>query len=162
MDFTSSTGKRYTKGLFVEFGGDKYTLSENDLEDGTPSLRRLYVECSDVTEHIFATKYLGGWDHWKLLCQSPLLQPHIQAWREELQVKLRSDAIQRILDEAQDPANKGYMQANRYLADKTYLQADEPKKGRGRPRKGEENLTDMELERLTKDAERILKGKNLQ
>ena len=158
--FRNSANQRLTRGLFKEYGGNVYTLKEVD-QNGIPSLRRLYIECADVTEHRFATAHLEGWDHWQLLLSSPELRSEIDLWRAELQVKLRSDAIAKILEETQDPGNRGYMQALRYLADKTYMEVDNPKRPRGRPRKEEENLSDIELVRLEQDAERILKGKTI-
>lgn len=95
-----------------------YTLKMNDiLREGKTyrSLGKLFVDLGDETEYIFANTYLGGWDHWKSCQDSAVLKEHIPAWREELAVKQRAEALARIKQEAADPGNKNYYAANRYL-----------------------------------------------
>ncbi len=91
-------------------GGEKkfvlYTLEE---------ARQYYLECNDITGYDFSTKYLGGWKHWLALHASSLLEPSFEDWKEELEVRLRSEAIKNICTLSK--GQKGY-QASKFLADK--------------------------------------------
>lgn len=118
--FKDSVGRWFTKGLFWETckpenkGWASYTLKEQEHE-GLPSLKALYLQASDPTEYEFAKAHLGGWLHWKTLCQSSWFQPHLEEWREELEIKLRSEAIKKIAEHSR--GDKGY-QAAKFLADR--------------------------------------------
>lgn len=136
------TGNWYTQALFLELSYNNkdnvmYTLKEHDVEveiNGElrllPSIKRLFVECGDPTEYLFATTYLGGWAHWKRICEkTKALHPYIEEWREELEVKLRSQGIQQMAEHAR--GEKG-MQASKWLAEKGWEE-----KKRGAPSKAE-------------------------
>lgn len=109
-----------------------YTLKDEDFqtEDGRTmlSLRNRYLELNDPTEYQFATKYFGSFRHWKKVAESPRIAPHVEEWREELEVKLRSQGIKAMIEKAAD----GDYQPSKYLADKGW----ELKK-RGAPSKAE-------------------------
>lgn len=103
--FKDSIGRYRTQSLFLETKYDTstavYTFDDTDKEyEGVvyPSLRRLYLEMSDPTEYDFAKKYLWGWDHWQQMLGNKALLTHIDAWREELEVKLRAQGVRQILD----------------------------------------------------------------
>ena len=89
--------------------------------------RALYVATNDPTGYKFATEQLGGWKHWKAVCNSNALYEHIQTWEEELEIKLRSTSLGHMLELAQ--GDKGY-QANKFLIDGGWKQ-----KTAGRPSK---------------------------
>lgn len=132
-----SQGKPLTQGLFLEINYDEnyavYTLKEKDHEYNGKvykSLKRLYIECEDPTEYIFATKYLLGWQHWKRICRNKLLLTHIQEWREELEIKLRAQGVRAMID--MSASESGSFQAAKYLADKGW-----DKREAGRPSKSE-------------------------
>ncbi len=120
--FKDSANRWLTSGLFYglrdyDLKFAVFCLDEEDREvDGKPllSIKKLYMSCSDPTEYEFATKYLGGWAHWRALQETNLLIPYINAWRDELEVKLRAESIKHIAVLAK--TEKGY-QAARYLAD---------------------------------------------
>lgn len=96
------------------------------------SLHRLYVEEEDITEYEFANKYLGGWEHWKDIIDTAFFEPYLIAMRDELNIKLKSRALQNIIAVSQDPMAKGHLEANKFLI-KEGLMEDRPT--RGRPRK---------------------------
>ena len=89
--------------------------------------RELYVGLDDPTGYKFAIEHLGGWKHWKSICNSNALYEHIQGWEEELEIKLRSSSLRHMLKLAQ--GDKGY-QANKFLIDGGWKQ-----KVAGRPSK---------------------------
>lgn len=111
-----------TVGLFYELNGRgtdfvKFTLDDSDKKDGDKvlkSIKKLYMSCSDPLEYEFATKYLGGWEHWRALQECNSLKPYIAAWRDEFEVKLRAEAVKMIAILAK--SEKGHQSA-KYLAD---------------------------------------------
>lgn len=131
-----SMGKPLTQGLFLEINyGENaiYTLKEQDHEHNGkqyPSLKRLYLECADPTEYDFATTYLLSWKHWLRLCENKALRVHIDEWRDELEIKLRSSAIKYILSTSQGPLAN--VQAAKWVADRGWST-----RGAGRPTKAE-------------------------
>jgi hypothetical protein len=120
--FKDTSNRWLTSGLFYglrdyDLKFAQFCLDEEDrVVDGKElkSIKKLYLSCSDPTEYEFATKYLGGWSHWKALQDVNLLAPYIAAWRDELEIKLRADAIKQIAGLAR--TEKGY-QAAKFIAD---------------------------------------------
>jgi hypothetical protein len=127
-------GKPLTQGLFLELGyGEKsvFTLKEQHYtykDKFYPSLKQLYLEEGDPTEYSFATKYLLNWKHWMRLCDNRIIRKHIDEWRDELEVKLRCQAVGDVIKSAKN----GNYQAARWLADRGW-----ETRGAGRPTKAE-------------------------
>lgn len=140
-----SMGKMRTQSLFLELGYNDeacFTLKDIDYKyQGKiyPSLKRLYLEAADPTEYSFAKEYLLGWKHWQRMCDNKLIAKHIEEWRDELEVMLRSRAILDALKEAK----KGHFQAAKWIADRGWAT-----RGAGRPSKAE-------IEKQTRINERI-------
>lgn len=133
--FRDTNGRRLYKKLFFEttLGGEAkdkvlYTLKDQDHE-GFPSLYRLYMQEADPTEYIFATKYFDSYDHWKGMTTRPWFKEIVARWREELDVKIRADALKRIIAESKS-ASKNSFVANKYLLEKGWIS-----QGKGRPSK---------------------------
>jgi hypothetical protein len=141
----SSEGRPLTQSLFLEIGYTDeaiYTLKEVDYTyNGKlyPSLKKLFLEASDPTEYTFATQHLLGWRHWQRICANKLLLKHIEEWREELEVKLRSEAVRQAIAHAAS----GTFQAAKWVADRGWAT-----RGAGRPSKAD-------LERETRIQEKI-------
>lgn len=94
-----------------------YTLKDVDHEyKGKlyPSIKRFYLEMEDPVEYEFANKYFLGIAHWNRIYANKLLKNHIDQWRYELELKLRSRAVKAF----QKQANKGSIQAIKWLAEK--------------------------------------------
>lgn len=115
-------GRPLTQSLFIDFNYDVkfavYTWQDEDKEyNGVvyPSLKKLYLECEDPTEYQFAKKHLLGWSHWQRLKANQALAHHFNAWREELDFLLASDAIAQIQDMSSDN-----FQAAKWLADRNW------------------------------------------
>jgi len=161
--FRNNQGVYFTKGLFYEQClGDKssvvYTLKDQDHE-GFDSLYRLYMETEDLMEWDFANAYLGGWGHWKQLCQCSWFKPYIRRWREELELKVRASALRRIKAEAKTNSKNAYT-ANKFLVDGAWKTKEENKNTKGRPSKDQINKAANEMARnqneIDEDLERIL------
>lgn len=153
----ATNGIPLTQSLFLEIGYSDYavfTLKDEDYEyNGKvhPSLKRLYLEMEDAGEYEFATTYLLGWKHWQRLCENKQVAKHIEEWRYELELKLRSEAIKLI--RAKAVSEKG-INAAKWLAERGW-----DKRGAGRPTKAEVdherkfqadvvNLFDEDLKRI--------------
>lgn len=141
-----------TMGLFLEHKYDPnqavYTLSEHDkMYDGRtfPSLKRLYLEHEDPTEYDFAITHLHSWKQWQRLCRNKEFQAHVEEWREELEVKIRSQAIRDIIDMT---ANEASFSAAKWLADRGW-----EKRGAGRPSKEEQEKRIRQDEKLANEFE---------
>ena len=159
--FHNSSGKFYTKALFYEQTlADKasvvYTLKDRDHK-GYDSLYRLYMDYDDLTEYEFAHAHLGGWEHWKLLCECSWFKPYIARWREELHLRHAAMALRQVKRIASTNDN-GSMAANRYLLEKGWEKNLNPV---GRPTKEaiKRKAKEMVLtnEEIDKDHARIFK-----
>ncbi len=125
-------GLPLTQGLFLEVGYNTdyaiYTLKDRDHEYKGhlyPSLKALYLKEGDPTEYLFADKYLLGYQHWKRICNNKLLLQYIQEWREELEIKLRAEAVRALIN--MTSSENGNFQAAKFLADRGW---DKNKVGR--------------------------------
>jgi hypothetical protein len=110
-----------------------YTLKEWDHEyNGKvyPSLKNLYLKEEDPTEYVFASKHLLGWQHWKRLCENKVIAKHVDEWREELELKIRSQAVRDM--QSLCASENGNYSAAKFLADRGW-----EKRGAGRPSKQE-------------------------
>lgn len=128
--FKDNRNRYRTTSLFFEFRklGENmpeplYTLKEKDhTVDGVvyPSLKKLYLQEEDVTELEFARKHLYNYRQWKLMCSNKMLLPHIEEWREELEVQIRSKALKALVETATTEGSKG-TSAARYIVDRGWL-----------------------------------------
>jgi hypothetical protein len=129
-----SNGRWRTLSLFEEFAVDgyepMYTLAE---------AKEKYLATSDPTEYTQSYILTENWDHWQRLVESSIkIRVHIEMWRKELAVKVRSEAILKVM--ASDKAGD-----HRWLAERGY----EPRQV-GRPTKAAKKAeadADAELKR---------------
>lgn len=151
--FTNDSGMRLLKGLFYEMTlADKssvlYTLKRQEHK-GFPSFYEFYMQEMDPTEYRFATTYLESWDHWRQLLTCNWFKPYIEVWREELQLKLASEALTRIMREASSERKESFA-ANKYLLEKGWAHKSADKVGR--PSK---EAIKQEARRMVQDNSRI-------
>lgn len=130
--FTSDNNIYFTNILFKEYSDQPelalYTTASDDIvEDGKTyiSLRKKYLELEDPTEYEISSRYFDNWEHWKKVREASKIKPHVEAWREELEVKLRSKGIKVIYDKMYD----GDYQASKWLAEKGWVARGEKKRG---------------------------------
>jgi hypothetical protein len=112
-----------------------YSIKEYDLEkpEGTyPSLKMIYLSYDHIPgyEYDFAKDIFGTWDHWVKLCNISQLRTDIQDWRDELDIRIKSQSLKAMMMASRDNDAKG-VNAAKYLAEKGY------EKKRGRPSKEE-------------------------
>lgn len=123
--------------------------------EGFPSLHDKYMELEDPTEYKVAIEVFGCWEHWEKLLQCKWFMEELENWREELRVKLHSQAIERITTLSQSGNDQ-----IKYAAAKTLLeQTAQPKNPVGRPKKGPDPRVALEdqweQEEVAGDAKRI-------
>lgn len=93
---TDSTGRRLTVGLFRELSGEP--SSPFSLEDW----RRVYTDLADPTDYKAAMALIGQWEHWTMLLDCKPFMEHLEKWRAEVVVKLRSEGVEQLRRQAKD------------------------------------------------------------
>lgn len=136
------------------------------FEDGTYDIEEFharFIEIGDMTEYKAAKELLSKnhphdfWQEWERLKKAtPWFNNHVQTWKEELEIKFRSEAVDKIRDLAED----GNYQANKFLSEAAW----DRRAGAGRPSNSKKKGYLKELERdkeVTKQEKaRILKMVN--
>lgn len=160
-----------TSSLFYEYPDNGYTplwtIMDTDRHNAEqnvlyPSLKQIYMSYEHVpgNEYDFALAVIGSWEHWLRLCKSPRLRDMIASWREELEIRIRCNAVKSIMRTSVE-GNAAGATAARWLAEKGYSPS------RGRPSKAEkEGLLKQDAriqDELEDDLERVglklIKGK---
>ncbi len=109
--YRDSSGKWLTESLFLEFRNPHtdieplWTIKDKEYK-GYPSAKRAYLESNDPTEYTQAYVITENWDHWCRILQNAKIAAMIEGWRNELEVKLRSEAIQALRLSDKDTAHK--------------------------------------------------------
>lgn len=136
-----SMGRYRVMSLFV---GEKALFTLDDYSNAVaPSFKRLYVEIGDPSEYDVAILLLGSWEHWTRLVESVWFKPYLNEAREELNAKIRSQAVKQIQNDGKVAFSEATrLAANKFLATGGYLQEAEKEvvkevAKRGRPSKEE-------------------------
>lgn len=135
-------GRYRTSSLFWEYRKDAekypplFTTKETDLEvDGVTyrSLKAIYFSYDHIphNEYEFAMDVFGSWDHWIWITTKSQLKAMFSAWREELEIKIRANAVRTIITQSRDP-EKGLAAARMIASGEHKGEAK-----RGRPSKAE-------------------------
>lgn len=118
--FKALNGNLLFKPLILEFSRDEdrdrvlYTLKDEDVSPTIRSLKRLYMEQDDISEYTFATLYFYNFDHWERLTHLYWFTPFITKWRRELEVKIRSKALSKLVEISKGDSNQAAA-VNKYL-----------------------------------------------
>lgn len=149
-DFKDKGGRWRTASLFMESNKDEskypsvFTLADED-RDGRLSAKRIYMDANDPTEFLAAKHLFGSFDCWTNLCDSPFFKPHLDRWRSELHVRIRSRSV-KVIEEAAETGDKTATQlaAAKWLAQQEWHgNKIKPNKGPGRPRKLRDPTTEL-------------------
>ena len=133
------------------------TSSKALFENGTYDLIHFhdtFIRLSDPTEYKAAIELVGSWQEWERIKRDwPTFNNHITLWKEELDVKLKSEAIERI----NKLAETEHYQANKWVAEEGYSKQSRA----GRPSSREKKKVAEELARAAaetkEERERVLK-----
>lgn len=158
-------GKLRTKSLFWELSYFEpqnviFTLKEEDIvREGKTyvSLRKLYLSycVSDPTEYTFAWSVFGSWDTWLQLSRSNYIKKDVEAWRKEVEVKIKSEAIRSIAEEMRSGGRSSFGAA-KLLLERGWLDDKSASKAKDKLKaKEEEELNAEALRNLEEDAERL-------
>lgn len=147
--FLDGSGKRVVLQLFKEFARSDVKFSPVFTLD---EWKEAFLESRDPTEYQVAMKLLGCWEHWLEVREHPIIKPHIDKWHKELEVKLRSEAIEQMKKHAEQP---GGTAAAKWLAGKGYLSSAEPAKVGRPPKKIEEENKQPNNARIQGDMARL-------
>lgn len=137
LKFRNDQDRLMTASLFWDKQYNKehaiYVLGNKDKEvDGKvlPSLYRLYITMSDITEYNFANEYFESYQHWQAICEEEWFKPLITRWRKELELKIKAEALKEIIAQsaAEDPKKR--LEASKYIYEKVFVEGN-----RGRPSK---------------------------
>lgn len=134
-----------TTSLFWEVRKDRaedadfiplFSLKEEDHEVNGHyffSLKKIYLSYDHVPslEYDFAKDVFGSWEHWLKLTKSSM-RHEFQSWRDELDVRIKAEALRGLMQASRAPDARG-VTAAKYLADKGYAE----KRVAGRPSSGE-------------------------
>lgn len=160
--FKNANGALLSKRLIfelcdIEFNQAIYTLRDYDFIDSNnghelKSLKNRYLEIADPTEYRFGTKYFYSWAHFQKMLKNKKFLAHINAWREELDLMLKSKGIEMQTKLAEE----GNAQAAKWLAEKGYKVEAAYK---GRPTKKQEDMNKavkkQTMDEFDEDAENI-------
>lgn len=113
-----------------------YTLKDYDFEvDGIvyPSLKLIYLSYDHVPgfEYEFAQDIFGCWEHWVRLTDVSRLRDEFRKWREELEIRIRANAMKNLITNSKNKDTKA-LPAAKYIANTEWKGT-----GRGRPSKEE-------------------------
>lgn len=140
-DFKDKMHRWRTKSLFIETNADEvkypsiFTLADDD-KDGRVSMKRVYLKANDPTEYKAAKTIFGSYECWENLCKAPFFKPHLEEWRRELQIKIKSEAVATIGDiSAGGKATAAQLGAAKWLATQDWDGNKAAKGQRGRPLK---------------------------
>lgn len=118
----SANGNKLTTGLFEEFSRDDTTVTPLfKLSDW----RKTYVELADPTGYEAAMQLIGSWEHWLALMESPAFRMHVDRWNQEVEVKLRSEALKQLMKQSRLPTGTA---AAKFLAEAGFVERDKRKK----------------------------------
>jgi hypothetical protein len=95
--------------------------------------RTSFLELRDPTGYRWAMKYLGSYEHFENLRESPWFESEYQAWLREYKIMIKSEAVQKIIEIASEDSPQAF-QASKYLASADWEKAAY---GRGRPSQAE-------------------------
>lgn len=138
--------RHVTKQLFIQFN-----------PDGTEDLdvwRETFVNTGDPTEYAGAVELVGSWKNWlKFKKDWPVFANQIlPEWLAELEIKLRSGAIRKMVGSMNDKLDTSAM---RWLAEGKYKPAEAKK---GTINKKQERLVKQGVMDEVEDIERVLQA----
>jgi hypothetical protein len=161
----SDNGVVRTKSLFYELSYDNtdhvlFTLKDQDVEHkgrtytSLPNLYRSLVPL-DPTEYTFAMAVFGNWHVWDTIRNAPQLKPYVKRWRNEAEVKIKSEAIKAIALEVQTGGRSSFTAA-KLLLERGWIEKEAAAKAKQKLLEKEEEELDREaMRQLSADAERL-------
>lgn len=85
-------GRRIVLSLFSEYSRGEFVPLWSLKKDW----KSIYLEVADPTEYETAMCLIGDWEHYLLIRNHPKIKPIMDAWAEEVIVKLKSQAFRKL------------------------------------------------------------------
>lgn len=133
-----SNNRRLSVGLFAETSDTPHIPPPFTLAEW----KKVFLECMDPTDYKPMKRLLNNLPHWKLIMENQTLSPIIAEWKEEINMRLKSEAVE----------NLRALATTKEGACRAILNAEWEKKSRGRPAKAK---APSAAYRMDKDAERL-------
>lgn len=118
----TKSGQRRSRALFKEtcLPKDEPVASLGRTTGGLLPIRDLFVSyvAGDPTEYDFAMEVFGDFAHWKMIANTPWMEPYLEEWRETADVKRKRDAFKAVLEEAETGRSK--FSAAKYLIEEPW------------------------------------------
>ena len=161
----TTNGITRTKSLFYELSYHDpeyaiFTTKEQDIEvNGRKmvSLQQLYVAMvpNDPTEYEFAQTVFGSWEVWEKIKKAPQIAPFVKRWQNEVEIKVKSQAIQAIAMEMKEGGRSSFSAA-KLLLEKGWLDKDNASQAKRKLAAKEQQEQDKQaLALLSEDADRL-------
>jgi hypothetical protein len=97
----------------------------------------------------------GNWHVWDVIRNAPQLKPYVKRWRNEAEVKIKSEAIKAIALEAQSGGRSSFTAA-KLLLERGWIEKEAASKAKQKLLEKEEEELDKEaMRQLSEDAERL-------
>jgi hypothetical protein len=151
-------GRERSKSLFFDYSeNNKYAIYYLDEFHDT------FIDLEDITEYKAAIQLVGSWKKWGTLKRDwPAFAGFINEWKEELEVKFRSDACANVLSLQNAESESVQLQAAKFLSSAEWDKRTGT--GAGRPNKKVQKQAAREVAELAadtkQDRERVLKLMN--
>ena len=113
------------------------------------------MELADPTEYAVAMEVFGSWKQWEKIINNNTLLVHIEEWRVELEIKLKSEAILALAKTAKNEGSKGTAAA-KYLAERGW-----EKRKAGAPSKAEVKREMKVATKVSSEVDDMLKSMDL-
>jgi hypothetical protein len=135
-------GRRIVLSLFSEYSRGEFEPLWSLRKDW----KAIYLEVADPTEYETAMCLIGDWEHYSLIRNHPKIKPVMDAWAEEVAVKLKSAAFRKLEKLSTTPNGTA---AAKYISEGQFF-------GKGRKAKQitEEKQSKIS-ERISEDMERL-------
>ena len=154
-----------TKSLFYELSYNDpehviFTTKEEDIErNGRTYLSMSKLFCSlvpqDPTEYTFAMTVFGSWHVWEVIREAPQVAPYYKRWKREAEIRVKSEAIKAIAEEAKSGGRSSFTAA-KLLLERGWIEKEPASKAKQKLQEKEEQDMDREaLKLLNEEAERI-------
>ncbi len=140
-----SYGRRVVLSIFKEFTRTDFTPIWSLHKDWRP----IYLEVADPTEYETAMCLIGDWEHYQLIRNHPKIKPYMDKWAKEVEVKLRSESIRKMIRHSGAPNGAS---AAKWLAEGSFMGRVMSKKA---DKQEEEEIRTELADKVAADMERL-------
>lgn len=98
-----------------------YSLVDYEVNGKVIPLKRLYLEIADPTEYEFARLCFFNFEHYVKAMRSAYFKAFIDRCRDELEMQLRSQAVNRIKDIAKSGKDAAAITAAKYIIERGWM-----------------------------------------